>query len=221
MPRATFSSILTKFQKIPLRAQSGWRQLGQVLDEFIAPASSSGFHPPAALLTSVIAGIYDDYLKENFDNARERKQDLDQLQVFAERFSDLNEMLAELALLTNADDSSPRGAENRPPKQGDNAVALTSIHQAKGLEWKVVFLIWLTEGMFPNSRVVEEGGMEGFEEERRLFYVAVTRAMDQLYLCYPKFWPKAYSGDAWQQPSSLLSDFSPERVEEWKIRGWK
>ena len=69
-------------------------------------------------------------------------------------------------------------------------------------------------------RVIEEGGPEGLEEERRLFYVGVTRAMDQLYLCYPDFWPKAYSGDAFQIPSSFLSDFAPERVEEWNIRGF-
>jgi DNA helicase-2/ATP-dependent DNA helicase PcrA len=220
-PPARFSALLAPL-KVPARAQAAWTQIGHVLDEFLDPESETGFRPPSALLTSVIEGFYDDYLKQSFDNARERRQDLEQLTIFSERYDDLPTMLAELALLTNADDATPRdGAGGRRAAQADtDAVALTSIHQAKGLEWKVVFLIWLTEGMFPNARVVDETGPEGLEEERRLFYVGVTRAMDQLYLCYPEFWPKAYSGDAFQIPSSFLGDFDPARVEEWTIRGF-
>ena len=220
-PPGSYSALLASL-KVPPKAQTAWTQICHVLDEFLAPDAESGFHPPSAMLVSLIEGFYDDYLKQNFDNARERKQDLDQLTIFAERYADLNAMLAELALLTNADDASPKdGSTGRgKTKQMEDAVALTSIHQAKGLEWKAVFLIWLTEGMFPNARVVEEGGLEGLEEERRLFYVGVTRAMDQLYLCYPNFWPKAYSGDAFQVPSSFLGDFSPGRVETWNVRGF-
>lgn len=220
-PPASYSALLTPL-KVPPKAQPTWIQLGHILDEFLDPSSDTGFHPPSAMLTSVIEGFYGDYLLQSFDNARERKQDLDQLTVFSERYDDLATMLAELALLTNADDTSPRdGSQGRRKQQpNDDAVALTSIHQAKGLEWKVVFLIWLTEGMFPNARVIDEGGPEGLEEERRLFYVGVTRSMDQLYLCYPEFWPKAYSGDAFQIPSSFLHDFDPARVEEWNIRGF-
>jgi len=220
-PPASYSALLGPL-KVPPKAQAAWTQIGHVLDEFLDPASETGLQPPSAMLTSVIEGFYDEYLKQSFDNARERKQDLDQLTIFSERYDDLPTMLAELALLTNADDASPRDGSGGRKKQSPDAdaVALSSIHQAKGLEWKVVFLIWLTEGMFPNARVLDEGGPEGMEEERRLFYVGVTRAMDQLYLCYPGFWPKAYSGDALQIPSSFLGDFDPSRVEEWNIRGF-
>ena len=220
-PPARYSDLLAPL-KVPARAQAAWTEIGHVLDEFLDPESETGLHPPSALLTSVIEGFYDDYLKQSFDNARERRQDLEQLVIFSERYDDLPTMLAELALLTNADDATPREGQGgrRAGAAETDAVALTSIHQAKGLEWKVVFLIWLTEGMFPNARVIEEGGPEGLEEERRLFYVGVTRAMDQLYLCHPEFWPKAYSGDAFQIPSSFLSDFDPARVEEWTIRGF-
>jgi len=220
-PPASYTNLLDAM-KVPARAQAAWPQIGQVLDEFLDPESESGFRPPSAMLLSVVEGFYDDYLKQSFDNPRERRQDLDQLTIFAERYDDLPTMLAELALLTNADDATPRdGPSAKSARQPDaDAVTLTSIHQAKGLEWKVVFLIWLTDGMFPNARVVEESGHEGMEEERRLFYVGTTRAMDQLYLCHPEFWPKAYSGDAFQVPSRFLSDFDPSRVEEWSVRGF-
>jgi DNA helicase-2/ATP-dependent DNA helicase PcrA len=218
-PPASYSALLRPL-KVPPKAQAHWQQLGHVLDEFLDPTASSGFQPPSTMIQSVVEGIYDDHLKQTFDNPRERKQDLDQLQIFSERYSNLDDMLAELALLTNADDASPREGRARR-QQPEEAVSLTSVHQAKGLEWKVVFLIWLTEGMFPNARVVEEGGPEGLEEERRLFYVAVTRAMDLLHLCHPTFWPKAYSGDAFQIPSQFLADFSNDRVDQWKIRGYR
>lgn len=218
-PPPAYSPVLASL-KVPPRAQDAWTEIGHVLDEFPDPESASGFHPPSALLTSVIEGFYDDYLNRSFDNPRERRQDLEQLTIFAERYEDVTTMLAELALLTNADDATPResGGGRKSAAQETDTVTLTSIHQAKGLEWKVVFLIWLTDGMFPNSRVLEESGPEGLEEERRLFYVGVTRAMDQLYLCHPEFWPKAYSGDAFQIPSQFLEDFDPARVEEWNIR---
>ncbi len=214
-PPASYSMILGAFKKVPTRAAGAWEQVGHIFDEFLD--GTGAFHPPAALLTSIIEGIYDDYARSEFDNYDSRKQDLDQLRNFSERFTDLNEMLADLALLTNADDSSPK---DRKPKPGEDAAVLTSIHQAKGLEWKVVFIIWLAQGMFPNKRVIDEGGPEALEEERRLFYVAVTRAMDQLHLLWPRFWPKAYSGDTFQEPSQFLGEFDPERVEEWNIGGF-
>lgn len=217
----SYSKILSSL-KVPAKAAVQWQQLGHVLDEWLDPSAEDGFQPPSRMIWSLVEGFYDDYLRASYDNARERRQDLEQLQIFAERYEDVRTLLMELALLTNADDvpSSEGAARQRPGALQEDAVTLSTIHQAKGLEWRVVFLIWLTEGMFPNSRVVDEGGRDGLEEERRLFYVALTRAMDQLYLCYPELWPKAYSGDAVQIPSSFLSDFSPDRVEEWNVRAF-
>src|SRR5439155_1335481 len=75
-------------------------------------------------------------------------------------------------------------AEAAPNQTADNeAVNLSTVHQAKGLEFQTVFVIWLTDGMFPSSRSIDT--CEALEEERRLFYVAITRAKDELYLTYP------------------------------------
>ena len=92
---------------------------------------------------------------------------------------------------------------------------LSTVHQAKGLEWKAVFLIGLTEGGFPNYRAIEEGGIDAMEEERRLFYVAVTRAQDQLYLTFPQYSPRG--GGSYEEPSSFLADFDSELAEDWNV----
>ena len=73
----------------------------------------------------------------------------------------------------------------------------------------------MTDGMFPSSRSLESD--EAIEEERRLFYVAVTRAKDELYLTYPRTWPKAYDGDLWQKASPFLGELPRSAVEEWKV----
>ncbi len=96
-------------------------------------------------------------------------------------------------------------------------ITLSSVHQAKGLEWKVVFIIWMTDGMFPSNRSLESE--EAIEEERRLFYVAVTRAKDELYLTYPHMRLNAGYGEMLQRPSRFLGEVPKELVEEWQVGG--
>jgi DNA helicase-2/ATP-dependent DNA helicase PcrA len=86
----------------------------------------------------------------------------------------------------------------------EDRVCLSSIHQAKGLEWQAVFLAWLTEGMFPGSRSLEDEA--ALEEERRLFYVGVTRCKEELYLTYPMLRLNAAYGEAFQRPSRFLEE---------------
>ena len=130
------------------------------------------------MITSVVEAIYDDYAKVNFTNYELRREDFNQLAAFARQFKDLNEFLSQLALISNVD------AEAAPNQGADKeAVNFSSVHQAKGLEFRAVFVIWLTDGMFPSARSLDT--REALEEERRLFYVAVTRARDELYLAFP------------------------------------
>jgi len=96
-------------------------------------------------------------------------------------------------------------------------VTLTSVHQAKGLEWKVVFVIWMADGKFPSVRSLESD--ESVEEERRLFYVAVTRAKDELYLTYPQMHLGSGYGEMLQRPSRFLSEVPKELMEEWEVGG--
>jgi DNA helicase-2/ATP-dependent DNA helicase PcrA len=112
--------------------------------------------------------------------------------------------------MATADTEGIRTADNETEK-----VTLSSIHQAKGLEWRAVFVIWLTDGMFPSSRSFESA--DAIEEERRLFYVAATRAKDQLYLTYPGYWMNASPDNRIQRASRFLKEIPIELVEEWWI----
>ncbi len=93
---------------------------------------------------------------------------------------------------------------------------LSTIHQAKGLEFDVVFIIMLCDGLFPSSRSMEEPKDE--EEERRLFYVAMTRARDELYLTYPAHRFAADTGIIPQLPSRFLKEIPAELVDDWNLR---
>ncbi len=198
--------------KVPARSRAAWEQLLVVLDEM---AGGDDKATPEQMIFSVREGIYDDFMRSAFDNPETRKQDLEQFQNFAEGFSDLGDFLEQMALLGGSE-GDPRQDRRR---SDEPSVTLSSVHQAKGLEWKAVFVIWLADGMFPNKRAIDEGGLDSLEEERRLFYVAVTRAKDELYLLYPEMWPRARGADPFQVPSRFLGDFSADLVEEWKVRG--
>jgi len=139
----------------------------------------SGPLDPGKAVLDILDGGYREYMKEAFSDPEAREGDLVRLSRFAARFSDLAEFLSELALMGGQGEENDRiAAGGRSEK-----VILGTVHQAKGLEWAVVFIAWCTEGMFPLYRVLDDP--KGIEEERRLFYVAVTRAKDQLYLCHP------------------------------------
>ncbi len=204
-----FSTIIKEFSP-PKKAQESWAQLGYTLDELVMDGELAR---PSDMIYSVLEGVYDEYLRANFDNYEQRRQDIEQLMMFSESFTDATEFLGQLSLLGNADGKEGRARqEEREP-----SVTLSSIHQAKGLEYKAVFVIWLTEGMFPNKKVLDSEDEHALEEERRLFYVAITRAKDELYLCYPRVNPKSYTGDFYQRPSRFLNDCPTHLVEEWEV----
>jgi DNA helicase II / ATP-dependent DNA helicase PcrA len=193
---------------VSTRSRKMWEQLAQTLDE-IAPNGKP--NPPSAMIISVVEAIYDDYAKANFTNYELRREDLNQLASFARQFSDAQEFLSQLALISNVD------AEPAPNAAPDNeAVNLSSVHQAKGLEFHTVFVIWLTDGMFPSSRSLET--RDAIEEERRLFYVAITRARDELYLTFPHMRLNAGFGDVFQRPSRFLKEIPNELLEDWEVQ---
>jgi DNA helicase-2/ATP-dependent DNA helicase PcrA len=190
------------------KSKKHWTQLGHTLDEI---ALGGQPNQPSEMITSVVEAIYDDYAKVNFTNYELRKEDLNQLAAFARQFKDLNEFLSQLALISNVD------AEAAPNQTADKeAVNLSTVHQAKGLEFHTVFVIWLTDGMFPSSRSMDE--RKDLEEERRLFYVAITRAKDELYLTYPHMRLTGGYGDVFQRPSRFLKEIPNKLVEDWEVQ---
>jgi len=193
---------------VSAKSKKHWTQVAHTLDE-IAPGGQP--NPPSEMITSVVEAIYDDYAKVNFTNYELRREDLNQLAAFARQFKDVNEFLSQLALISNVD------AEAAPNQTGDKeAVNLSTVHQAKGLEFHTVFVIWLTDGMFPSSRSIDT--REALEEERRLFYVAITRAKDELYLTYPHMRLTGGYGDVFQRPSRFLKEIPNKLVEDWQVQ---
>jgi DNA helicase-2/ATP-dependent DNA helicase PcrA len=163
--------------RVPAPARDDWVSLLHSLRDMREAARSS---PPSEVVRLAVEGWYGLYLKGAYANYLQRLDDLQALIGFASKYEDLGEIIAQITLLTS--ETADRSVEDM-----QNAVRLTTVHQAKGLEFDVVFVIGLAEGQFPLRRAIEEGDVE---EERRLFYVAVTRARDELYLCHPRMTTK-------------------------------
>jgi DNA helicase II / ATP-dependent DNA helicase PcrA len=204
-----WSDLLLTF-KVPKKSAKHWQQICYTLDELTPDGQ---FVRPSEMIFSILEGLYDEYLKDSFENFESRRSDIEQLSQYGGSFDDITEFLGQLSLMS-AIDGEPTGDQSAPD---DEKVTLSSIHQAKGLEWQVVFLIWLVDGQFPNGRILEADDLPMLEEERRLFYVAITRAKDELYLTYPMMNPKSYTGDVICRPSRFLEDFPQEMVEEWQV----
>ena len=199
---APFGEVL-RMAKPPARAAKIWEQLAATLDE-IAPERKP--IAPDLAIESVMEAFYEDYMKAEFANFENRREDLRTLGGYARQFSSTDEFLAQLALLTNVD-----GAGTRQDGETDRVV-LSSVHQAKGLEWRAVFVVWLSEGMFPGSRSLENAN--SVEEERRLFYVAVTRGRDHLHLCYPQIRLNSSYGDPFQRRSRFLAEIPAHLLDK-------
>lgn len=206
---------------------------------------------PSESIRVIVEQGYADYVRSKFPNAQARLDDLEQLSQYATRYEDVETFLNEVALANPlaGEDMAATGAE-------DERVVLSSVHQAKGLEWRTVFVIWLAEGRFPSVRAMRVPGgiiqirrdqipaalaltggadtsetpmiegadpevmelvIPGEEEERRLFYVAVTRARQELYLVFPVMSRDRSQMDVLMEPSRFLRELPENCYEKWVI----
>ena len=159
--------------KIPKDAKEDWVGLAETLQSVHQLAATA---IPSKVVDEAINGWYHEYLHTTYENWPRREEDLESLVDFASKYENLAEMLTQLILL-----SSESG--DRVVRPGESCLRLSTIHQSKGLEYPHVFIIGLADGLFPNKRAIEGEG--DLEEERRLFYVASTRAERSLHLIYP------------------------------------
>ena len=193
---------------VPKKTALNWAQFSATIAQL---EDDTTRRSAAKMLRLVMDAGYDDYLKETYDNYQRRLDEIQQLAEFAFQFGSVEEFLTQLALLTNVE------AEADPTDDSER-LKLSTIHQAKGLEFEAVFIIMLCDGLFPSSRSTESS--DGEEEERRLFYVAVTRAKNELYLCYPLIRSGfGQSGaDIFQSPSRFLAEIPKGLINEWNLR---
>jgi DNA helicase-2/ATP-dependent DNA helicase PcrA len=169
----------------------------------------------ASVIARVLDGHYADYAVTAFPNANARLEDLKQLAEYAGRFANLPAFLAELSLVASVATESVS-----PGESPEERVTLSTIHQAKGLEWSCVFVIWLSEGRFPHVQSLRTPGGDDEEEERRLFHVAVTRARRHLHLCHPQWVEDARGLRAMLRASRFIRELDGANApfDRWEIR---
>lgn len=153
---------------------------------------------PARMIQALLESPFVDFLRSEYQDYRERVEDLKQLAYFAGTQKDLAHFLSEVSLQENY------SLFGRQKEDGKDRLVLSTVHQAKGLEWQAVFIINLLDGQFPHDRAIREGGLE---EERRLFYVAITRAKKMLFLTHSLY---GGFGSASCNPSVFLSEAEME-----------
>ena len=166
------AGLFKKLQRFPARA-AYQVQLQRLARVFVAMLESKS---PNEQLSAVLR-FYKPLLKNKYDDVQRRGRDLEHLQSIAKRYKTPAKLLDDIAL-----DPTEVIQENTP-RRSSGFVTLSTVHSAKGLEWDNVFLIWMTDGWFPSSRFQDE--FDDYEEERRLLYVATTRAKKDLHFVYP------------------------------------
>lgn len=200
-------------KSVPKKAETAWAQLAATISQLEATGTRNR---PGAMIELVIDAGYDAYLKQNYANWRQRVEDVEQLGNFSIQFTGTTDFLTQLSLLTSIEAEAGEAGKRT---DDDERVRLSTIHQAKGLEFDVVFVIMLCDGLFPSARSLAT--TSGEEEERRLFYVAVTRAKQELYLSYPLIRTmQGYGGEAMQSRSRFLGEIPGALIEEWNLRSY-
>jgi DNA helicase-2/ATP-dependent DNA helicase PcrA len=194
---------------VPPKGRAGYQRL---VDLLRAVARKPTADLPGEAIEKVLEEGYEEYLRAEFLNADTRIEDVRQLAEYARGYVDTEAFLAEIALLTEL--SAETVSEGGDP---DEKMVLSSVHQAKGLEWRAVFVVWLADGRFPSAQALKD--RDGEEEERRLFYVASTRAKDELYLAYPLVAAPRDRERVVMKASRFLEELpgEPELFERWQL----
>lgn len=194
--------------KLPADARDDFKSMAATFLEVHPMMQGDSQAEPAQIVEQVLDGWYGDYIRNVYPDWENRLEDLQSIINFAARFDTMAELLAQLVLMNS--ETSDKHIE-----PDDNAVRMSTIHQAKGLEYPVVFVISCADEWLPLRRAIEEGDVE---EERRLFYVAITRAMDELYISFPMM-HAGRGGVQRLMPSRFLSEIPREDYEKLSFRG--
>ncbi len=193
--------------EVPKKAAADWARVAATFAQVQGPAEGL---KPGTLLRTLLDTLYKNHLAANYENSEKRQEDIEGLADFAEQFDGLVEFLTQVSLLTNVEaETESVEAQNQP------RLRLSTVHQAKGLEFEAVFVIMLGNDLFPSKRSM--ASERALEEERRLFYVAVTRAMRELYLVYPLCRIQRGVGVIPIAKSMFLKEIPANLLEEWNL----
>ena len=182
--------------------RSATRELGRVKALLEPLATPRLMGQSGEAIRHIVEGFYQEWARDNLENSTSRIEDLHQLALFADAQPDISTFLAEITMLTDLSGEDQIGGPE------DECLTLSTTHQSKGLEWKAVFVLWVSEGRFPGARC------DDIEEERRLFYVALTRAKDHLALVHPQMARDRYQVDIIIDPSRFLLEMPLGLLED-------
>ncbi len=200
--------LMLDLGKAPAGARAGLIRFVEAMKTLRKPSYLSS--PAEAIRYVVEEGGYAELARTKFANHQARLDDLEALAQFAMPYDGVESFLQEVTLF-----GEPAGEETLAGESDDERLVLSSVHQAKGLEWRAVFVIGLTEDRFPNVRASKTA--EGLEEERRLFHVAATRAKDELILVHPLASFDRYGILAVTEPSRFLRELAEDLYERWVL----
>ena len=164
--------------------------------------------------SDIVEGVIEYYrpiLKDKYDDYNKREKDLDHFQYLSEQYSNLEDFISDMAL--EPPDASVEGMYKR--NSDDEALTISTIHSAKGLEWDSVFIIGAVDGRFPSAYSFNSA--EEMDEELRLMYVATTRAKNNLYITYPVDMYDYSMNMVLSKPSRFLNGIPDDILEVWDI----
>lgn len=186
------------------KANRGWSEFNRVITRI---PENTNF--PSGIAQSFSENFYKAYLSENYTDAKNRALDINQYVNLADQYTNIERFLEDILL-----DADLTGSESGNTKSEEEAIVISTIHQAKGLEWGIVFVISVAENRLPSGRATEDT----IDEERRLFYVACSRAKNELYLCAPMEEETFWGGNSILKDSLFIQELSSGLVEEWTLR---
>ncbi len=189
---------------LPSGARGGFEKFAQMMGKLAALSS------PAEMIECIMADLYDDYLVTHTEGASLRREDIKGLTNFAGQYQSVDAFLSDIALSTEFSGETVVTG----PDEWD-FVVLSTVHQAKGLEWPIVFIPWMADGRFPTDMAINTS--EDLEEERRVFHVAVTRAKDELYLVVPQFQQMRFQAKVLMKPSRFLTELTEPVTERMEL----
>ncbi len=192
---------------VPKKAQQGYKRFQKIMSVL---TSHEGNLVPSELIENVLEQGYETHILANFENGKDRIDDIRELINFSNEYSNLPEFLNDMTLRESFKGETVLGAEEE-----EEHLVLSTIHQAKGLEWDTVMVIGLCEGQFPHPKAMQENNE--MEEERRLFYVAVTRARQYLYMLHPLTRYDYQMGSVIARRSRFLEELNREDYEVWQV----
>jgi DNA helicase-2/ATP-dependent DNA helicase PcrA len=199
--RLSGPSFWSEYNSYPPNVKELFETLQSVSSERLTPAEKI-----ARIIT-----YYHPMFKNRYDDFAKRKKDLEMFEQIAARYSDLGSLLTDLAL----EPPNESIVDMETPGKEEEYLILSTIHSAKGLEWNSVFIIYALDGRFPSMRAAND--VDEMEEERRLMYVACTRAKEHLFISYPLHVYDRESGMVLSKPSRFLDGLDERLLEAWVI----